>query len=597
MKKQDKIFQGRTGWWVLTALLAFTMIGAWAVPARKGLWRTVTLTDGTQVKVQLVGDEHLHFYQSADGTRYQQVDSTDTWQAVADSALTRLQTFAAKRRQLSAAHSTLARQHAAQKAKGKASSSGSSVFQGTQRGLIILVEFPDNKFASGHDVTLYNDIANAENYSNGNFLGSVHDYFKAQSYGQFDLQFDVVGICTLSNKMAYYGGNDRNGEDLRPGAMVAEACQWADEQGVDFSKYDWDGDGEVEEVFILYAGKGENSGGAANTVWPHKWELSASDYKESLTFDNTKIDVYACSNELEYDGSITGIGTICHEFSHCMGFPDLYDTSESGSNFGMDAFDLMDYGNYNGDTFCPAGYSAYERAACGWIDLKDVTDMDSALTVSSLQPLSSEGDAYVIYNKGNENECYIVENRQLEGWDADLPGKGLMVTHVDYDDSVWYYNVPNTNYGQYYDANGESCYNTHQRLTIFHADNTASSSNTATDLYPFRNNDSLTVNSKPAATLYNENSDGTKYMHVGIHDIKQNADGTMSLTFRGKDYSGGGTSSVRRVVAASPADGGQLVDIYSISGVLVARQTTLSEAQAFLSRGIYIAGGKKLVVE
>lgn len=80
---------------------------------------------------------------------------------------------------------------------------------------------------------------------------------------------------------------------------------------------------------------------------------------QSLTLDGVKINSYACSAELSNTG-IDGIGTICHEFSHCLGYPDLYDTDYTG-NFGMSSFDLMDYGGYNGDGFCPAGYTAYEN--------------------------------------------------------------------------------------------------------------------------------------------------------------------------------------------------------------------------------------------
>ena len=72
-----------------------------------------------------------------------------------------------------------------------------NIFQGTKKGLIILAQFTDSKFQSGHDRALYNKIANAENYTDNGFKGSVKDYFKAQSAGQFELDFDVVGICQL----------------------------------------------------------------------------------------------------------------------------------------------------------------------------------------------------------------------------------------------------------------------------------------------------------------------------------------------------------------------------------------------------------------
>lgn len=404
----------------------------------------------------------------------------------------------------------------------------SNVFQGTKKGLIILVQFTDSKFKSGHDLALYKRIANDANYSDNNFKGSIKDYFKAQSHGMFELDFDVVGICQLQHPYAYYGKNNSQKEDVKPGEMVAEACLWAHEHGINFSKYDWNGDGEVDQVFVLYAGHGEASYKDANTIWPHMYYLSASDYGKSLSLDGVTVDTYACSSELNGDGNLDGIGTFCHEFSHCMGFPDLYDTSYAGW-FGMGDFDLMCSGSYNGDSKCPAGYSAYEKAECGWLTLKDMTNIEQEISIVGVQPMSADGDAYIIKNKGHEDEYYILENRQKTGWDSYLPASGLMITHVDYDADIWDWNMPNTS-GKYEDANGNTKTNDHQRLTIFRAGNSSSDYGDSSDLYPYRSNNTLTKTSSPAATLYNTNSNGSKYMHVAIKDIAIASDGTASFT-------------------------------------------------------------------
>ena len=505
----------------------FVVLSAMAVPAKPGVWRTISLTDGTQVKVQLVGDEFMHYYQSADGTRYIYDAASATYQVYSDSQFSNSRRKAVARR---------AKANNRRVVRRKADAV--SIFQGTKKGLIILAQFTDSKFQSGHDRALYNKIANAENYTDNGFKGSVKDYFKAQSAGQFELDFDVVGICQLKNQCSYYGGNDSYGDDLHAGEMVAEACLWAATQDVDFSKYDWDGDGEVDQVFVLYAGKGEADGGAASTVWPHMYYLSESDYGKSLSFNGVKVDTYACSAELNGRGKLGGIGTFCHEFSHCMGFPDLYDTGNSGW-FGMGDYDLMCAGNYNGDSKCPAGYSAYEKHECGWLTYQDVTHIDEALNVTGLKAISDGGSAYVVKNKAHEDEYYIIENRQNTGWDAYLPSEGVMITHVDYDAYIWWNNMPNTK-GNYYDENKNVYYNDHQRLTIFRAGRSTSDYGVASDLYPYNTKNSLTAESNPAATLYNKNSDGTKYMHVDITDICVASDGTASLTFRKADRSSGG---------------------------------------------------------
>lgn len=510
---------------ILNALLCL-VLSVWAVPAKRGVWCSLSLVDGTEVKAQLVGDEFLHYYVSEDGTKYVQDEATGLYRKMTDE-VTAQRRAAVRRAQAQGRQKRMLRKAQA-----------SNVFQGTKKGLIILVQFTDSKFKSGHDLALYERIANDENYSGNNFRGSIKDYFKAQSHGQFELDFDVAGICQLQHPYAYYGKNNSQEEDVKPGQMVAEACLWAHEQGIDFSKYDWDGDGEVDQVFVLYAGHGEASYDKdPNTIWPHMYYLSASDYGKPLSLDGVTVDTYACSSELNGDGNLDGIGTFCHEFSHCMGFPDLYDTSYAGW-FGMGDFDLMCSGSYNGDSKCPAGYSAYEKAECGWLTLKDMTNIEQETSIVGVQPMSADGDAYIIKNKGHKDEYYILENRQKTGWDSYLPASGLMITHVDYDADIWDWNMPNTS-GKYEDANGNTKTNDHQRLTIFRAGKSTDEYGDASDLYPYGSNNSLTKTSSPAGTLYNTNSDGSKYMHVAITDIAIAADGTASFTLSKEEHQGG----------------------------------------------------------
>ena len=509
---------------ILNALLCL-VLSVWAVPAKRGVWCSLSLVDGTEVKAQLVGDEFLHYFVAEDGTKYVQDEATGLYRKMTDE-VTAWRRSAVRRAQAQGRQKRMLRKAQANNA-----------FQGTKKGLIILTEFTDSKFKSGHDLALYKRIANDENYSDNNFRGSIKDYFKAQSHGQFELDFDVAGICQLQHPYAYYGKNNSQKEDVKPGEMVVEACLWAHEHGINFSKYDWNGDGEVDQVFVLYAGHGEASYKDANTIWPHMYYLSASDYGKPLSLDGVTVDTYACSSELNGDGNLDGIGTFCHEFSHCMGFPDLYDTSYAGW-FGMGDFDLMCSGSYNGDGICPAGYSAYEKAQCGWLTLKDMTNIEQETSIVGVQPMSADGDAYIIKNKGHEDEYYILENRQKTGWDSYLPASGLMITHVDYDADIWDWNMPNTS-GKYEDANGNTKTNDHQRLTIFRAGKSTDEYGDASDLYPYGSNNSLTKTSSPASTLYNTNSDGSKYMHVAITDIAIAADGTASFTLSKEEHQGG----------------------------------------------------------
>jgi len=324
-------------------------------------------------------------------------------------------------------------------------------YVGSKRGLIILMEFPNLKFINKnkngktfdvHD--MWNDLANKENLKavNGVLVnGSIRDYFVAQSYGKFAIDFDVKGPYTAKNKYAYYGRNvDYGGVsfDDRPYELIIEACKAADPE-VDFKDYDWDGDGEVDQVYVVYAGHGEASYDDPELIWPHESIISGHT-GAPLTLQGMTIDTYACGNELDSSDRIFGIGTICHEFSHCLGLPDVYDIEYSGETETPGQFDLMDAGNYNGDGWYPAGYSAFERFFCGWLEPRRV---GSVADVGELQPLHLHPDAAIIEQFEGSTNYYLVENRVKESWDKFLPSHGLIAWHINYDLEVWKLNRVN----------------------------------------------------------------------------------------------------------------------------------------------------------
>ena len=466
-----------------------------AVPAKRGVWKTVRQADGTEVRVELRGDEYGHFWQSADGVKYIE-DNTKGVYKVADMKAVS-EKASARRRLVSKARS------AAKLRKSKAASKA-PLYTGSKKGLLILVQFSDKKFKASNNLALYRQVVSGTNYSNASlgFKGSVRDYFRDQSDGQFDFDIDVVGPVTLPHNYAYYGANMLNGDDERPEEMIVDACKMVDDE-VDFTQYDWDGDGEMEQVFILYAGHGEASYDDEDTVWPHAWYLKDG-AGITLRLDGVLVNSYACGSELGSGSKIDGIGTICHEFSHCFGLPDMYDTCNDGGNYGMMSWSLMDYGSYNADGFIPPCYTSYEKMAVGW---KQPIEFTEDMEVKDLKPYSEGGDAYILYNEGNRNEYFLLENRQLTGWDEGLWGHGLLAIHVDYDANVWEWNEVNCTDG--YSGNN------HQRCTVIPADGNYVESITAVanDAFPYRSSTSIT-NSTSNTTLYNRNTDGT-YKKIG----------------------------------------------------------------------------------
>ena len=199
---------------------------------------------------------------------------------------------------------------------------------------------------------------------------------------------------------------------------------------------------------------------------------------------------------------MAGIGTICHEFSHCLGLHDVYDVSYKSEVWGMDDWDIMANGNENRTYgYIPVGYNSYQKDVCGWKNLEVLTENG----VYSMKPQSQGGVGYKILNDANRNEYFILEARNREGWDQSLAADGMMIIHVDYNKSNWDNNTINTTKG-------------HPRFQIVPADNEllpypknnatndeirAFYDSLAGDLWPGKNNKNEFSNtSSPAAKVY-----------------------------------------------------------------------------------------------
>lgn len=296
-----------------------------------------------------------------------------------------------------------------------------------KRGLVLLVEFADVHFTTANVRSSFQNLQNQEGYNKNNATGSVKDYFKANSRGQYDPTFDVYGPFTLPNNMKYYGENGTNSNDKRPGEMVLEACKLASSSGVDFSKYDEDSDGQVDMIYVYYAGYSEAEHGPADAIWPHKH--SVANYMR--TYNGKKLATYACSSELKGNSgsNMVGIGTFCHEFSHVVGLADIYDTDyETNGKYPDMAFSLMSSGSYlnNGNT--PPYYNINEQEVAGWSRAKTLPNGE--ITLKNI----STGDGYRL-NTSTPGEYFLFEYRQNVGWDkyvlGNTPFSGLVVYHVD----------------------------------------------------------------------------------------------------------------------------------------------------------------------
>lgn len=578
---------------MLSMLFAFGT-AANAVPAKK-LQKVITLANGTQVSVELRGDEYLSWWEGTDGTAYR---TTATDENVFEAFDLEAQKPAAAARRARTEQGRVARlarvKNSLKGADDKMRGLGGDhiTYKGVKKGLVVLVDFKNKKFADGHDLEYYKNVINGKDFTDEEegYVGSVRDYFLAQSNGQFELDFDVVGPVTMSKNYGYYGNDGAYQKDEKVYEMIKEACDGIQDQ-VNLKDYDWDGDGEADQVFFLYAGLGQASGGSYSTIWPHESQLLYWPCGV-LSYSTGKINTYACANELQpvTQGSTNyisaGIGTICHEFSHCLGFADMYDTS-GGGGYGMSVFDVMDQGSYNGNGFVPCNYTAFERIYAGWVE---AIELDAPATVKDMKSVSDYGRPFIMYNYKNTNEYFLMENRQNTGWDEGLYGcNGLLIVHVNYVPSRWINNTVNSS-----DQKIPQC------CTVVNADGSREISNTLSlqgDLYPYEEkgvtmNDEFTDDSEPAAKLYNKNSDNSYALGIPITQIKRSK-GSISFLVCGGDDKNVIDNTFKGVV-----DG--------INGVTVVKKTVdnriysidgryLGTDASALGKGIYVVGGKKIV--
>ena len=605
---------------IAAVLLSLSVVSAMAVPAKRS-WKVVSQSDGTTLKVALSGDEFLHYYITEDNVPvYKVADNQYCYLTVQAGQLVPTQHLAheaglrtvEERALISSVESlppvAAARRSAAKSVVGPRKSvpaqrvdgEGRPVFQGSKKALVILAYFPDKSFSLSDEaiVNTYNDVLNQEGFSGYGAAGSVHDYFSTMSRGQFDLTFDVVGPVRVSKSATYYGGpSPLFGGTDHIGEFITEAIRNADAQyDIDWKQYDWDDDGEVEQVFVLYAGYGQATGGPTGTIWPNAWTLDEAkvnqDGEGGFMLGGVYINQYACSNELYKDSGKTlmGLGVFCHEFSHCMGLPDMYDTNY-GTTPTMGDWDLLASGSYNGPNgigWCPAGWTSYERAYAGWLDLEELQPGDQIVDMGSLE--DEDGKAYVIYNDNHRDEYYLLENHKNQGWDAYTPESGLLVIHVDYDKLLFDNNIVNTK-GTFTPSEGYTgtFTNDHPRMAPFSRVRSIANE-TYYYTYPMEAPrgvvDSLTDHSKPAATLYNAREDGSLLMGKPVYNIRKDAaTGNISFSYMTKDL--GPETAIRDLVGAeNGADGG----VYDVTGAYLGRLSELKQRQ--LKPGLYLVGGK-----
>jgi len=614
----------------LIATMLLAAATASAVKMRPGQ-TTIKQSDGTTLTVKAYGDADFSYFTTTDGTLlYQQGFDFYVAEVADDGSLrptailaheprlrSKVETASANAQDRHLFYNSVGTTATANKMRREPMAENSTLLPhtGSPRVPVILVEFSDSTFKVADPKSVFNKYLNAEQLFDksvdtemGNNYGSVKRYFTDMSFGTFTPQFDVYGPVQLGQPLKKYGAGYSSSEDMT--SLLTDACTAADAD-IDFSQYDANGDGYIDLVYVIYAGYSASiTGNSTDCIHPKSGTLSIQ-----TKFDGKRIMRYGVNNEINGTPAdqaggllINGIGLFCHEFSHCMGLPDLYPSSGSVAerciNQNMDYWDLMDAGEYTYNGYRPTEYTAWERERFGWMTIDTLT----AAADITLSSLSRGGKAYRILNDNDNtgHEYYIVENVQKEGWNKSVLGHGMLVSHVDYDDNA-------------FTVGGNRVNNTagHPRMTIIAADgmfvpeyftNTTikESSNdtekginaTLYDKYlgqemtqamykaeqkgdPFpgtANVDKLTDDSSPASAWVYTGG----YMGKPITNIVEDSEtGDVSFSFMG------GLTAIKEVETDKTTTDKQ---IYSIDG------RRLGTDKNSLGKGIYIIGGKKVVL-
>ena len=614
-----------------TVLILITLLCHLASHASKG-WPypiTVSQPDGTQLTVRINGDADFNWVSTLDGVALKQegngyfvanidtngmLSSSGTLAHDADKRSSAEQSLC-KKQDVKAFLTVNTRPERLAATRGFGGKGSTSFFPhtGSPRAIVLLVQFANRPFKVqprkafnqylNSMADKHQDFGNAENRN----TGSVKRYFSDMSGGKFKPQFDLYGPITMPKNAAYYGEGSSSMERYRE--LVYDACTMMDDS-LDFSMYDADKDGNVDLVYIIYAGYGESVSSIDSTLWPKAF-VCGTDIKK----DGKHVRLAGISNELNghpdvhYSSTsgllINGVGLFCHEFSHCMGLPDFYPTVspqwttannkqdfDAYDNQGMEEWDVMDNGIYLYNGYSPTAYTAWEREKMGWLTIETLTREGKV----ELKSIDQGGKAYRIKNDKNTsgNEYYIVENIQAKGWNYKLPASGMMVSHVEY--VPWAFSVFH---------GGDNSVNNikkHPRMTIVPADGYLPSSyrkvsdnsnltapymkkkqydeQLAGDLYPGKNNVNRLTD---AQNMVNYAPWTGGMLNKPIYNIALK-NGIVTFDFL-KDQTSTGIEQPE-----SATDSSNEEKIYTIDGRYVGTNMNA------LPKGVYIKGKKKVVV-
>lgn len=385
---------------------------------------------------------------------------------------------------------------------------GAVPHEGKVNLLAICIEYPD--LPHSENVEYFYNLLNVGIDGNPSF----RDYFLENSYGKMDISVDVVGWVQAENNYSYYG--DDQGK-TRSRELVKEAIRAGEQQGVDYSQYDNDNDGDVDGVIIIHSGPGAEEGSRREYVWSHRWSIPFEYYDNKFIFD------YMIQPETRrgavYDYSV-GIGIFCHEFGHLLGLPDLYDIDlYNGQSNGIGNWGLMGLGQWLGNEDYPSAMTAWSKESLGWVEVENITQDLGRYTLNS----SSQSAKVYRIDTEHSNEYFLLENRQQTGFDQYQRGSGMAIWHINTDKTSLY---PSSN-----SVNGDESL---KGVDLEEADGNADldgsvNRSDAGDLFPGSSEQkAFNVFTNPTSESYARFNNSTE-TGISIEEIEEAENGTISF--------------------------------------------------------------------
>jgi M6 family metalloprotease-like protein len=326
---------------------------------------------------------------------------------------------------------------------------------GTVNKLVIMVQFPaDAADPQGPQPAVSCTFTAAQMQANlfggtASGPGDLDDYYREVSFNALNLvpgPSGVLGCFTVAN--------DKNDYDDGPSsaaALVSEAIAAAD-AAISFAPYDNDGNGVVDNVAVVYAGCGPDNGCyvGANSNIKRLWAHFSGIGPIAVDGGARTVNQYYISPEIVRGSTIRTIGVFAHEFGHALGLPDIYDPVDPQPGQGVGDWSLMGTGSWNGSSSSsyngesPAHLDPWSKWFLGWITPTDLTatTVITGTTVASQSIPQAETNPFAIQllsNPGGPDDWpppaagqyFLIENRQLTGFDVGLDGCGLLVWHID----------------------------------------------------------------------------------------------------------------------------------------------------------------------